>query len=66
VVEGQEVTGRWRVRRWPKCREAHIWEVFEPDGSLSGAFETWAEAMRWATSISARLEYFLENAMGEK
>jgi len=37
------------------------WEVFEPDGTFSGAFDTWPEAMQWATSISTRLEYWLEH-----
>ena len=51
--------GRWKVRKWPKCRFTTVWEVFAPDGSPSGAFDSWAEAMQWATSIGDRVEYWL-------
>lgn len=53
---------KWKVRKWrrPNGRTiTGIWEAFEPDGSFSGAFETWAEAMEWATSPVARIEHWL-------
>lgn len=52
---------RWRVRLWHGSRYTRIWEVFDPEGEFSGAFETWREAMRWATSPSYRLQYLLEH-----
>lgn len=55
------MSGRWKIRLWPGSRHTRVWEVFEPDGSFSGAFESWPEAIEWATSISTRLEYLLEH-----
>ena len=51
---------RWKVRKWPKCVRTRIWDVFEPDGSWSGAFASWDEAMYWATSFASRVEHYLE------
>ena len=60
-------TGKWRVRRWPGSKHASIWEVFEPNGDMSGAFETWPEAIEWATSIATRVHYFLlESTKGSR
>lgn len=58
---------RWKVRKW---RSKHhpvtlisVWEVFDQDGAFSGAFDNWPEAMQWATSVSTRLEYWLEHQL---
>ncbi|AEK07786.1 hypothetical protein FDI59_gp035 [Mycobacterium phage Yoshi] len=36
-----------------------IWDVYDSSGEWSGAFDTWPEAMDWATSIATRIEYWL-------
>jgi hypothetical protein len=51
---------RWCVRRWRKTSQGAIWNVFEPDGSWSGSFESWAEAIEW-TSVGTRVEYWLQH-----
>ena len=53
---------RWKVRKWRNygLAKVNIWDVFEPDGTLSMSFYDWHQAMEWATSIGARVEYWLE------
>lgn len=52
---------RWKVRRNPKSKLTPVWDTYEPDGTWSGIHESWDEAMEWATSLSARVEYWLEH-----
>jgi hypothetical protein len=56
---------KWKVRKWPKCKVTHVWEVFDPEGEFSGAFESWAEAMQWATSVADRLEWWLNHQVSQ-
>lgn len=35
------------------------WTVYDTRGHFSGYFETWAEAMVWATSLTDRIQYWL-------
>jgi hypothetical protein len=53
------MTGKWRVRKWPKCKASSIWEVFEPSGRWCGTFDTWDEAMSWAANPIERIEHWL-------
>ncbi len=46
--------------RWRVCKYRSVWSVREPDGTWSGDFETWTEAMDWATSFASRIEWWLE------
>lgn len=54
---------KYRVRRARRkdgtLYKSTIWEVIDPDGMWSGSMHNWAEAMEWATSIGARVEYWL-------
>ncbi|AHZ95507.1 hypothetical protein I5I04_gp053 [Mycobacterium phage Zapner] len=36
------------------------WSVHDADGRWSGDFESWHDAMEWATSFAARVEHWLE------
>jgi hypothetical protein len=49
--------GRWKVR--PNRRTNTLWDVYEPNGQWSGTFDSWGEAMLWATSFSTRVESWL-------
>ncbi|ACY39944.1 hypothetical protein [Mycobacterium phage LOCARD] len=57
------MTGKWVVRMARKRDGSlytyRVWNVFNPEGQWSGVFESWDEAMRWATDITAHIEYFL-------
>lgn len=58
------MTGKWKVQRARRrdgtlYEQAVTWDVHAPDGQWSGTFETWVQAMRWATSLADRIEYWL-------
>ncbi|ASZ72957.1 hypothetical protein I5H33_gp080 [Mycobacterium phage Emma] len=58
------MSGKWKVRL-ARRRDGSLytyirmWNVFTPEGQFSGSFDTWGEAMRWATDITAHVEFFL-------
>lgn len=54
------MTGRWSVRKRTNLLTG-VWLVHEPDGSFSRVFDTWGEAMEWATNFGERVEYWLRN-----
>jgi hypothetical protein len=59
------VNGKWRVcrtRRKDGSLYEHMvtWDAYNPAGSWTGHFESWNEAMDWATSIVPHIEWWLE------
>lgn len=53
--------GKWTVRKYHKAKVATIWNVFRPDGSWDGSFESFPEALKWATDPFERMSYWLDN-----
>ncbi|GAS95478.1 Gp35 [Mycolicibacterium canariasense] len=58
-------TGKWRVQRCRRpdgslYKHAVNWDTFDGNGEWTGIHATWAEAMEWATSFAAHVEYWLE------
>lgn len=53
--------GKWTVRKYHKAKVATIWNVFRPDGSWDGSFESFPEALKWATDPFERMAYWLDN-----
>lgn len=55
---------RWKVRKWHSKHDPvtliNVWNVFMPDGTWSGSFDTFAEALSWATNPFERMGYWLE------
>jgi hypothetical protein len=50
---------KWRVRK-----TKFLWSVFTPEGVWSGDFETFPEAIEWATDWFSRLDYWrMSNAV---
>lgn len=60
------MSGKWRVCR-SRRKDGSLyqfmvtWDVFDPSGQWTGHFESWPEAMVWATSIVPHVENYLEN-----
>ena len=54
---------RWKVRKWRNygLAKVNIWEVFDPHGVRSAAFENWDQAMDYAAHVGTRLEFWLEH-----
>lgn len=57
---------RWKVRLARRKSGdlyslSRAWNVFEPNDYWSGTFDTWDEAMAWATTFSSRVEHWLEH-----
>jgi hypothetical protein len=60
---------RWKIRKWHSKSgptTIHVWQVFEPSGQWTGTFESWDEAMAWATSITPHIEQWLANQKESK
>jgi hypothetical protein len=58
------LVNRWTVRRVRAstglCNTV-LYDVHTPEGVWAGVFDTWAEAMTWATNPIERLECWLAN-----
>jgi hypothetical protein len=61
--DGRRTVRRDR-RRDGTLRPTGTWSTYGTDGVWDGTHESWAEAMDWVTSPTARIEYYANNASG--
>lgn len=58
--------GKWKVRKYRKAKTVSIWDVYRPDGTWDGSFESFPEALKWATDPFERMAHWLDKVGGAK